>query len=225
MSRDARLYVLLLPSGTPNLPPAATSDCSERWSDFPFAVFVFDDGLIRLASQAFPRSADSLLSSLHSPLVHLTNNSLNAAGNGGAASNRSFLRFMRQLAAAPDSSSRLLAARIAAQVDECVLSTVASSSALLSAACDSSYSRHFELLGFDVLLDERAAVWLCEVNSMPDLQCAPSAFAPLHRTDFECKRRLLADTFNLLGLHDRQHTQAHGAHGATAPLGGFRRVV
>ena len=239
---DVRLYALLLPRCTPNLPPADTSLCSQRWRGFPFAVFVFEDGLIRLASQPYPRCADSMIDSLHSPLVHLTNNSINTAGNGGVASNRSFLHFMRSLRASADESSRLLAERIEQQVAECVLSTVSSSSSYLSDGETAEYSRHFDLLGFDALLDARTRLWLCEVNSMPDLQCASSAFSPVHAVDFECKRRLLSATCNLLGLtyaHTDTHTDSTRAtategalHIATdtsstgsLPLGGFRRLV
>ena len=238
---DVRLYALLLPRCTPRLPPAR-SECSERWRDFPFAVFVFEDGLIRLASQPYPTTAAAIVASLHSPLTHLTNNSINAAGNGGAASNRSFLHFMRSLQTAADESRRRLADSIERQVDECVLSSIASSSSYLRDGQDASYARHFELLGFDVLLDADGRLWLCEINSMPDLQCAPSAFSPLHPVDFQCKRRLLADVTNLLDLpaaaatHCQQHTHIDATaqpvdeskpttQTGTLPLGGFRRVV
>ena len=233
---DMRLYALLLPRCTPHLPPAVSSDCGERWAGFPFAVFVFEDGLIRFASQPYPPSAASLVASLSEPRVHLTNNSINTAGNGGAASNRSVRHFMHSLRTSADESNRLLAERIEHQIDECILSTLASSTAYLRDGVDVSCSRHFDLLGFDVLLDDRARLWLCEVNSMPDLQCASSAFSPVHPVDFECKRRLLADMFNLLDLsaHTHSHAASMHCHSHTGddtsecgalPLGGFRRLV
>ena len=232
-----RLYALLLPRRTPNLPPLSSSECSERWSGFPFAVFVFDDGLIRLASEAYPASAESIVESLHSPLVHLTNNSINSAANGGAASNRSFLHFMRSLRTSANEMDCALAERIERQIAECVLSTISSSSSYLRDGDDPDYSRHFDLLGFDALLDDRAHLWLCEVNSMPDLKCAPSAFAPVHEVDLQCKRRLLADMCNLLSLHTagsahstdnnlEPHTDAvHTLDEGTLPLGGFKRLI
>ena len=55
----------------------------------------------------------------------------------------------------------------------------------------------FELLGYDILLDENLCPWLLEVNLSPSL-----AFdSPL---DLKIKANLLKDTFNLTGIRLRQ---------------------
>jgi hypothetical protein len=51
----------------------------------------------------------------------------------------------------------------------------------------------FELLGFDVLLDENLKPWLLEVNMSPSM----NTDTPL---DVEIKTKLLVDFFNLVGL-------------------------
>ena len=64
----------------------------------------------------------------------------------------------------------------------------------------------FELLGFDVLLDENMKPWLLEVNMSPSM----NTDTPL---DSEIKTNLLVDFFNLVGLqteiqHQRRTTQS-----------------
>ena len=51
----------------------------------------------------------------------------------------------------------------------------------------------FELLGFDILIDENFKPWLLEVNLSPSL----STDAQL---DFKVKGNLIADLFNLVGI-------------------------
>lgn len=51
----------------------------------------------------------------------------------------------------------------------------------------------FELLGFDILLDETLKPWLLEVNMSPSLGCD----SPL---DLKIKSQLLADIFSLIGI-------------------------
>lgn len=57
--------------------------------------------------------------------------------------------------------------------------------------------RCFELLGFDVLLDEALRPWLMEVNLSPSLQCD-------ERIDHAVKSAVVADTFNLLGIPSKR---------------------
>lgn len=51
----------------------------------------------------------------------------------------------------------------------------------------------FELLGFDVILDDTLKPWLLEVNLSPSLNCN----SPL---DLKIKGQLIADLFNLIGI-------------------------
>jgi tubulin polyglutamylase TTLL5 len=52
----------------------------------------------------------------------------------------------------------------------------------------------FEIFGYDVILDSELKPWLLEVNLSPSLACE----SPL---DMTIKSNLLADTFNMIGIH------------------------
>ena len=51
----------------------------------------------------------------------------------------------------------------------------------------------FEILGFDIILDKNCKPFLLEVNHAP-------SFATDTPLDYEIKKRLFQDTFQLLGL-------------------------
>jgi len=51
----------------------------------------------------------------------------------------------------------------------------------------------FELLGFDIILNDKLKPLLLEVNHAPSFACD----SPL---DYEVKRKLFVDMFNLIGL-------------------------
>lgn len=53
----------------------------------------------------------------------------------------------------------------------------------------------FELLGFDILIDEELKLWLLEVNLTPSL-------APDSEMDFNVKSTLLSDLFSLSGIQN-----------------------
>jgi hypothetical protein len=58
-------------------------------------------------------------------------------------------------------------------------------------------SNCFELLGFDVLLDDQLKPWLLEVNLCPSLNVE----TPL---DIEIKTKMLVDLFNLVGMQTQE---------------------
>lgn len=60
----------------------------------------------------------------------------------------------------------------------------------------------YEVLGFDILLDDKLKPWVIEVNRSP-------SFGTNSQIDFDIKARLLIDTFELLHLRstDRQRSQ------------------
>ena len=55
----------------------------------------------------------------------------------------------------------------------------------------------FELLGFDILIDDMLNPWLIEVNLSPSLNCD----SPL---DFKIKSKLISDLFNLAGVPSKK---------------------
>ena len=184
---DCRLYVALLSSHL----PSQVSPCPHTaglFPAFPFQVFLFGDGLVRLASEPYPGTA-----ALDSAFAHLTNNAIARQRSPacGQAENRSFREWLRSV---PDPPAVLRS------VELCCLSALASSSSLLRAAASPSLASHFALLGFDVLLDDSYAAWLCEVNHLPDLQCSASPYSAVFPVDCAVKQRLIADLLSLIQL-------------------------
>ena len=55
------------------------------------------------------------------------------------------------------------------------------------------YSTCFEILGFDILIDEKLKPWLIEINHAP-------SFGTDTALDFKLKKDLIADSFELLGM-------------------------
>ena len=55
------------------------------------------------------------------------------------------------------------------------------------------YSTCFEILGFDILIDEKLKPWLIEINHAP-------SFATDSALDFKIKKDLIADSLELLSL-------------------------
>jgi hypothetical protein len=60
----------------------------------------------------------------------------------------------------------------------------------------------FEILGFDILIDEKLKPWVVEVNRCP-------SFGATQQIDYDIKSRLLTESFELLHLRasDRQRVQ------------------
>ena len=64
----------------------------------------------------------------------------------------------------------------------------------------------YEVYGFDIMIDENLKPWLIEINLSPSLACDS-------QLDMKIKSQLLADTFNLIGVHqfDRKAESANNA--------------
>jgi hypothetical protein len=59
---------------------------------------------------------------------------------------------------------------------------------------DRTFQTCFEILGFDVLIDENAKPWLLEVNHAPSFQTDSEL-------DLKVKKAVIMDTFKVLGLN------------------------
>ena len=60
----------------------------------------------------------------------------------------------------------------------------------VTGSCKSNF---FELLGYDIMLDDELNPWILEVNLAPSL----AGDSPI---DFQIKSNLIVDTFNLIGV-------------------------
>lgn len=60
--------------------------------------------------------------------------------------------------------------------------------------CDSENGMCFELLGFDIILDDKLKPWLLEINHSPSYRCD-------NEIDFYVKEKVLRDLFKILDLN------------------------
>jgi tubulin polyglutamylase TTLL5 len=82
------------------------------------------------------------------------------------------------------------------RIEDIILKTVIAGESMINNACEMfvPYSTNcFELLGFDILIDDTLKPWLLEVNLSPSLACD----SPL---DQKIKSNLTADLMSLAGL-------------------------
>ena len=83
------------------------------------------------------------------------------------------------------------------KIEDCIIKTVISVEHVISNAtdmfCPAKSANCFELLGFDILIDDQLEPWLLEVNLSPALSCD----SPL---DQKIKSNCIADLFSLAGV-------------------------
>jgi Tubulin-tyrosine ligase family len=182
----------------------------------PMRIYMFDDGLVRLASLPYRAPA----ATLDKVSMHLTNYSLNKhhAGfeqNTGAdkadrGNKRSIQWLLRHLAAEGRDVEALWAAvgdlvvRTLLAAQPFLLHTFSSGAGVGANPDVRDETRScFEVLGFDVLLDENLKPWLMEVNHSPSFSCD----SPL---DESIKRAVVTESLALLGLKrsDRRRDSA-----------------
>jgi hypothetical protein len=176
---DLRLYVLVT-------------------SVHPLVVYLYDEGLARFATTPYDRDA-----SLDERTMHLTNYTLNkhsATFDGSLeedqGSKRSLSAFRRRIT---EHLGDERAAQVWRDVDTLIVKTAIAAHPALSAATRrtgaplGAESKFYQLLGFDVMLDEAAKPWLLEVNADPSL----GTDSPV---DLRVKLPMLVDMLNVVGL-------------------------
>uniref|UniRef100_A0A158PA54 Tubulin--tyrosine ligase-like protein 5 n=1 Tax=Angiostrongylus cantonensis TaxID=6313 RepID=A0A158PA54_ANGCA len=148
-------------------------------SFYPLVVYVYSEGLTRVASEKYCSDVDS-----RNAFVHLTNYSINK-------NNSNFVRW-----------DSLFVKRIILHCSkrtyfrndkDIVVKSLLSVQARITSACRTTIpyiGTNYELFGFDILVDAQLKPWLLEVNLSPSLSCD----APL---DSLVKTRLICDLFNL----------------------------
>ena len=130
----------------------------------PLRVYIFRDGLCRFCS---------LKSNLKSRYSRITNVALNRNANGSKIEDIS--RLISDVFSEM-SSSGIDVSSIWSQIDDIVLLTILSSYKYLKSAeeeelnSSSSFPRCFQILGFDILLDQELKPHVLEVNYRPSLE-------------------------------------------------------
>lgn len=187
MKFDLRLYVLVLGVD-------------------PLRIFLFKDGLARLATSAYQKPSDQNMQNLQ---MHLTNYAINKNSNAFlknytaqadfTGSKRSLKFVIRYLKKTLKADTVTLMREIRAMIIKTLLSAQPHLSSMYKTHhCDDfENSLSFEILGFDIMLDQNFKPYLLEINHAPSFQ----ADSPL---DEKIKGQVIYDTLNLLGLSQKR---------------------
>lgn len=164
----------------------------------PLEAFIYKEGFARFATHSYSADVDSMLNKF----IHLTNSSIQSKQSDGAAPPPDVIKSYSDRASpmsvdggtkcSLEHLSSLLQERgveYSALWDEIVVVILRA----LFAVQDSipNQANSFELLGFDIIIDEDKKPWLLEANSSPSLAIS----TPLDRI---IKESLIRDTLNLI---------------------------
>eukprot|EP00429_Kryptoperidinium_foliaceum_P011966 CAMPEP_0176028024 /NCGR_PEP_ID=MMETSP0120_2-20121206/13750_1 /TAXON_ID=160619 /ORGANISM="Kryptoperidinium foliaceum, Strain CCMP 1326" /LENGTH=634 /DNA_ID=CAMNT_0017361233 /DNA_START=57 /DNA_END=1957 /DNA_ORIENTATION=- len=167
----------------------------------PLRIFIHKQGLVRLASEQYVEPTNK---NLQQSMVHLTNYAINKfnpnfeenanpedATDGHKRSWEAVQAHLRKMGHDID--------QLNAGIEDLIVKTLIAVQPSLSHfyhSCqpdDIDNSMCFEILGFDVMLDQKLQPWLLEVNHAP-------SFGTDSELDRLVKTRVLTDTFVLLNL-------------------------
>jgi len=172
----------------------------------PLRIYLFDEGLARFATSKYQAPS---VSNLHTMHMHLTNYSINkhsdeyvsAESDPNKGSKRRLTAVMQSLRAQGHNTAALTQA-----IEELVVKTFVSVAPHLKRTyrhCTATHmrahqiastpSRCFELLGFDVLIDQDMRPVLMEVNHSPSFEVDT-------KLDNEIKAKAIQETICVLGL-------------------------
>ncbi|CAG2164026.1 unnamed protein product [Oppiella nova] len=164
----------------------------------PLRVYVYDDGLVRFASHKY---SNDIQNNSDNQFMHLTNYSVNKNNlnyvlnhdiNGQTGNKWTLKTLWRYL---NHSCKGVDVDAIINSIEDMIIKTVISCepfvAKLVKENVKSRYSC-FELLGFDIMLDNTYKPWLIEVNISPSLRSDSSL-------DSAVKSQLIKDMFNLIG--------------------------
>ncbi|XP_072343625.1 uncharacterized protein [Scyliorhinus torazame] len=174
---DLRLYVLI-------------TSCD------PLRIYFYDEGLIRFATTKYSEPTDKNLEDI---CMHLTNYSINKHSKNfvrdetkGSKRKLSFFnKYMENNAYDLE--------RLWNSIEDVIIKTILAAYPVLKHNYLTCFPNHisgsacFEILGFDILLDQTLKPWLLEVNHSP-------SFTTDSKLDQEVKDNLLNDTFCMINL-------------------------
>lgn len=160
----------------------------------PLRVYVYNEGLVRCATQRYREPSEL---NLNQKFMHLTNysinkNSLTYSRDQETGSKRTFSALNRMLEADGHNVAQLWS-----NIDDLIVKTIISAWPALSHSYRVSFPLHddisacFELLGFDIIIDHELNPFLLEVNHSP-------SFTMDEPIDKKVKLSVLRDTLKLL---------------------------
>ena len=176
----------------------------------PLRVYLFKDGLVRLATEPYVAPTDDNIDNL---FMHLTNYAINKNNDnfvqncaddsdGDVRDDGTHKRSLKSLVYSLKCMGKPYR-RMKEGIDDLLVKTLIVAQPHLSHIYktgqpeDVENSLCFQILGFDVLIDEDCKPWLIEVNQSPSFK-ADSAL------DRRIKEKLVADSINLLNLSTKR---------------------
>eukprot|EP00929_Paragymnodinium_shiwhaense_P048164 TRINITY_DN24391_c0_g1_i1.p1 TRINITY_DN24391_c0_g1~~TRINITY_DN24391_c0_g1_i1.p1 ORF type:complete len:742 (-),score=181.39 TRINITY_DN24391_c0_g1_i1:178-2403(-) len=163
----------------------------------PLRVFIHRSAVVRLAAEPYCEPKGN---NLKEKAMHITNAQANCHNenykpdDAVSGHRRSWETVVYHLAFAG-----LDMLRVESEIDDLVVKTLIAAQPNLALAYslanpgDVENTSYFEILGFDVMLDERGKPWLLEVNHMPSFRSGTEV-------DAEAKRSALEDAIKLLDI-------------------------
>ena len=162
----------------------------------PLTVYIFDDGFTKFASRPFKLEPGARADRFR----HLTNPDVLARDESRGVSERNLTRpayasVLRREGHDPQG----LFERIDAMIVEAIAGA-RESLARASSLAGEHAGGCFELLGFDVLVDQGLRPWLLECNVSPSLSVEAEGATEAHRQEAQLKARLVGSLLEVLGL-------------------------
>lgn len=165
----------------------------------PLRVYLYDDGLVRFATEEYHKPTDE---NINNTYIHLTNYAINKKNENFVFSEtdsdkghkRSLKSFWKSL-----KETGIEVEVIQDEIKDIIVKTFLSVQPQLAheyKSCmvdDVDGSSCFEILGFDIMLDEALDPYLIEINHAP-------AFATDSKLDLNLKTDLLRDSFRMLNM-------------------------
>lgn len=162
----------------------------------PLRVYIHSEGLARFATVKYQRPNPH---NVNNKFMHLTNYAVNKQSMsyiiddevGSKRKISTINEWLRRYEYDVD--------EIWTRVDDVIIKTILSTETNLKSAYNSVFSRHnkqtacFQLLGFDIMLDEKLNPYVLEVNQSPSLHTETEL-------DLEIKSKVIEDTFTLCNL-------------------------
>ncbi len=176
----------------------------------PLRIFLYKEGLARLATEQYVPPDSKNMENLY---MHLTNYAINKNNENFVfntdptrtdVGHKRSLTFVWKYIDEHGGDSKALRERIKA----CLIKTVCAVQPLLkhsyrtSQPNDYGNNKCFEVLGFDILLDQDLKPWLLEVNHSP-------SFTTDTPFDHQIKFDLLTDVLNIVKLDPMKHVKYH----------------
>lgn len=162
----------------------------------PLLIYLYEEGLVRLATVKYDKTAENLWN----PCIHLCNYSVNkyhadyikaAEGDEDVGHKWTFSALLRHLKRQGGDTTSLMLA-----IEDVIIKSIFACSQSIISACRMfvpNPNNCFELYGFDILIDNTLKPWLLECNLSPSL----GIDTPL---DIKVKSAMLTDLLNLAGI-------------------------